>query len=44
MVRLQDGRIAVTWGHRAEPYGIKARLSSDNGATWRPKRFCDRDA
>jgi hypothetical protein len=37
MVRLQDGRIAVTWGHRAEPYGIKARLSSTTAQTWSPE-------
>ncbi len=44
MVRLQDGRIAITWGHRAEPYGIKARLSSDNGATWSPEIVLRADA
>lgn len=34
LVRLQDGRLAVTYTHRAEPYGIRARLSDDNGKTW----------
>ena len=34
MVRLKDGRIAITYGHRAEPYNIRARLSGDNGKTW----------
>ncbi len=34
MVKLRDGRLAVTYGYRAEPYGIRARLSDDNGRTW----------
>jgi hypothetical protein len=34
LVKLQDGRLAVTYAHRAEPYGIRARLSDDNGKTW----------
>jgi len=34
MVRLRDGRLCVTYGYRAVPYGIRARISSDNGRTW----------
>jgi hypothetical protein len=34
MVRLEDGRLCVTYGYRATPYGIRAKLSSDNGKTW----------
>ncbi len=34
LVRLKDGRICVTYGYRGEPYGIRARISSDNGETW----------
>jgi hypothetical protein len=34
MIRLKDGRICLTYGYRAEPYSIRARLSSDNGQTW----------
>lgn len=34
MIKLKDGRLAITYGYRAEPYGIRARLSSDNGETW----------
>jgi Neuraminidase (sialidase) len=33
-IRLKDGRIVVTYGYRAKPYSIRARLSSDNGKTW----------
>ncbi len=34
MIKLEDGRMAITYGYRAEPYGIRARLSNDNGRTW----------
>jgi hypothetical protein len=34
MIRLKDGRIALTYGYRKEPYGIRTRLSGDDGATW----------
>lgn len=34
LIRLQDDRLAVAYGYRSEPYGIRARLSSDNGQSW----------
>ncbi len=34
MVRLPNGRLAVTYGYRGVPYGIRARLSDDNGKSW----------
>jgi BNR repeat-like domain len=34
MIRLKDGRICLTYGFRAEPFGIRARLSSDGGRSW----------
>lgn len=34
MVRLNDGRLCVTYGYRNIPYSIRARISSDNGQTW----------
>jgi hypothetical protein len=34
VVMLKDGRICITYGYRAEPYSICARLSTDNGVTW----------
>lgn len=37
MIRLRDGRIALTYGVRAKPFGIRARLSSDDGVTWGPE-------
>jgi hypothetical protein len=34
MVRLRDGRLAMTYGYRSKPFGIRARLSGDDGQTW----------
>lgn len=34
LTRLADGRLCITYGSRNAPYGIRARLSSDNGLTW----------
>lgn len=34
LTRLQDGRLALAYGYRAEPYGLRARLSADGGKTW----------
>jgi hypothetical protein len=34
LVHLKDGRLALTYGRRTAPFGIRARLSSDHGATW----------
>lgn len=34
LTHLDDGRIVLVYGYRAEPYGIRALISSDDGATW----------
>jgi sialidase-1 len=34
LLRLRDGRLLMTYGHRRKPYGNQARFSSDNGQTW----------
>ena len=34
MVKLDDGRLVITYGYRLPPYGIRARISSDNGLSW----------
>lgn len=34
MIQLRDGRLALTYGFRSAPYGMRARLSSDKGMTW----------
>ena len=33
-MRLQDGRILMTYGHRRDPLGNQARISADEGITW----------
>jgi predicted neuraminidase len=34
LIRLADGRVCLTYGRRAAPYGVFARLSRDGGRTW----------
>jgi hypothetical protein len=34
LVELADGRIVCVYGYRQKPYGIRARVSEDGGATW----------
>ncbi len=34
LIRLKDGRIVFVYGHRLPPYGIRARISDDNGQTF----------
>jgi len=34
LLRLRDGRLLMTYGHRRPPFGIQARLSNDAGRTW----------
>ncbi len=34
LIRLHDGRLCLTYGYRAEPYGILARFSADDGRSW----------
>jgi len=35
MTKLHDGRLCLTYGYRDAPYSIRARLSDDDGATWK---------
>lgn len=42
LIRLRDGQLCLTYGFRAEPFGIHARFSSDGGQTW-TKPFILRD-
>lgn len=35
LLRLRDGRLLATYGHRYEPYGQRAAVSADNGVNWR---------
>ena len=34
MTKLRDGRLCMTYGYRDAPYGILAKISDDDGATW----------
>jgi hypothetical protein len=34
LMRLQDDRLLMTYGHRRPPYGNQARVSADEGTTW----------
>jgi predicted neuraminidase len=34
LVKLRDGRLIVTYARRGEPFGMRARISVDNGRTW----------
>jgi hypothetical protein len=34
MILLHDGRLCLTYGFRAPPYGIRACLSEDGGQSW----------
>lgn len=34
VIKLQDGRLAVTYGFRGRPTAMCAKLSKDNGRTW----------
>ena len=34
LLRLRDGRLLMTCGHRRAPFGNQARLSEDSGRTW----------
>ncbi len=44
LVRLPDGRLAAAYGVRGAPFGIRARVSDDNGATWGPEIHLRDDA
>ena len=34
LLRLRDGRLLMTYGHRRPPFGNQARVSENNGDTW----------
>ena len=34
LIRLRDGSLCLTYGHRASPFRIYALVSQDNGKTW----------
>jgi hypothetical protein len=34
LLKLRDGRLALIYGFRRPPFGMRARISKDNGHTW----------
>lgn len=34
LLRLKDGRLLMSYGHRRKPFGNQARISADHGKTW----------
>ncbi len=34
LLKLRDGRLVVIYGYRRPPFGMRARISSDQGKTW----------
>jgi hypothetical protein len=34
LIRLRDRRLCLTYGYRAAPFGIRARVSADRGKSW----------
>ena len=34
LVRMRDGRIVCVYGYRLPPFGMRARVSEDDGRTW----------
>lgn len=34
LLKLRDGRLLMTYGHRRIPFGNQARISTDHGKTW----------
>ena len=34
LVEMRDGRVVCVYGYRVRPFGVRARVSEDGGATW----------
>lgn len=43
LLRLADGRILCTFGHREPPFAIRTAISADEGLSWRPGPDARRD-
>ncbi len=44
LLRLKDGRLLMSYGHRRKPIGNQARLSDDHGRTWSEPLIISEDA
>ena len=40
MLKLADGRVCLTYGVRAKPFGMRAKMSRDGGRTWGDEVSC----
>lgn len=43
LLRLRDGRLLMTYGHRRAPFGNQARVSMDCGKTWSEPLWISKD-
>jgi len=43
LIKLADGRLCLTYGVRAAPYRIAAKLSADHGRSWSPENVLRND-
>ena len=43
LTRLNNGSLALAYGWRSAPFGIRARISEDNGQTWSTERILRAD-
>lgn len=34
LLRLRDGRLLMSYGHRRKPFGVQVRISEDHGKNW----------
>ncbi len=44
LLKLRDGRLLMSYGHRRPPLGNQVRLSDDNGEMWSPALVINGDA
>ena len=44
LLRLRDGRLLMTYGHRRKPIGNQARISRDEGRSWSDPMLISADA
>jgi hypothetical protein len=44
MIKLKDGRLVITYGYRSAPFGVRAKISADQGKTWGPEIVLRDDA
>ena len=44
LMKLSDGRLLMSYGYRAENYGNRCRISSDNGKSWSEPMLLSRNS